>query len=137
MSNVKHVFQVRAEKELFLKKQVLDCHMPFTCFPNLKSAGVPLFSLYRSCRFHVLLVFFFPKGSTRDWSHITNQIGMFCFTGLNTDQVRHFSKPTKSIKYLLSWEDFSKIALVSLLITLDKRALHFRSFLADLVHMFY
>ena len=27
-------------------------------------------------------------GSTRDWSHITDQIGMFCFTGLTTKQVR-------------------------------------------------
>eukprot|EP01133_Synstelium_polycarpum_P001140 gene1140-1302_t len=26
-------------------------------------------------------------GSTRDWSHITNQIGMFCFTGLTGEQV--------------------------------------------------
>lgn len=26
-------------------------------------------------------------GSSRDWSHITNQIGMFCYTGLNPEQV--------------------------------------------------
>ena len=26
-------------------------------------------------------------GSTRDWSHVTNQIGMFCFSGLTPDQV--------------------------------------------------
>lgn len=26
-------------------------------------------------------------GSTQDWSHITTQIGMFCFTGLKQDQV--------------------------------------------------
>ncbi|CAH8599029.1 unnamed protein product [Heterobilharzia americana] len=26
-------------------------------------------------------------GSKRDWSHITNQIGMFCFSGLNSQQV--------------------------------------------------
>jgi len=26
-------------------------------------------------------------GSKKDWSHITNQIGMFCFTGLNANQV--------------------------------------------------
>lgn len=26
-------------------------------------------------------------GSTRDWSHITNQIGMFCFTGLKSSEV--------------------------------------------------
>lgn len=27
-------------------------------------------------------------GSSRDWKHITDQIGMFCFTGLKPDQVR-------------------------------------------------
>jgi len=27
-------------------------------------------------------------GSKRDWSHITKQIGMFCFSGLNADQVK-------------------------------------------------
>ena len=26
-------------------------------------------------------------GSTRDWSHITSQIGMFCFSGLSEAQV--------------------------------------------------
>lgn len=27
------------------------------------------------------------EGSSRDWSHITDQIGMFCFTGMNPVQV--------------------------------------------------
>jgi aspartate aminotransferase len=26
-------------------------------------------------------------GSTKDWSHVTDQIGMFCYTGLNKEQV--------------------------------------------------
>jgi aspartate aminotransferase len=26
-------------------------------------------------------------GSTRDWTHITDQIGMFCFSGLSPEQV--------------------------------------------------
>jgi aspartate aminotransferase len=26
-------------------------------------------------------------GNEHDWSHVTNQIGMFAYTGLNTDQV--------------------------------------------------
>ena len=26
-------------------------------------------------------------GNEHDWSHVTNQIGMFAFTGLNKDQV--------------------------------------------------
>lgn len=31
-------------------------------------------------------------GSTRNWSHITEQIGMFCYTGLNTEQVELLKK---------------------------------------------
>ncbi|KAK9473439.1 pyridoxal phosphate-dependent transferase [Dipodascopsis tothii] len=31
-------------------------------------------------------------GSTRDWSHITSQIGMFCFTGLTPEQVDTLAK---------------------------------------------
>lgn len=27
------------------------------------------------------------EGSTRDWSHINDQIGMFCYTGLTVEQV--------------------------------------------------
>lgn len=27
------------------------------------------------------------EGSIRNWSHITDQIGMFCFTGLETNEV--------------------------------------------------
>lgn len=32
------------------------------------------------------------EGSQRDWTHISNQIGMFCFTGLNKDQVDRITK---------------------------------------------
>lgn len=28
------------------------------------------------------------EGSTKNWEHITNQIGMFCFTGISPQQVR-------------------------------------------------
>ena len=27
------------------------------------------------------------RGNTNKWEHITNQIGMFCFTGLKPEQV--------------------------------------------------
>lgn len=27
------------------------------------------------------------EGSSKNWEHITNQIGMFCFTGMKPDQV--------------------------------------------------
>ena len=32
------------------------------------------------------------EGSTRDWSHITDQIGMFCFTGMTPEQVDRLMK---------------------------------------------
>jgi len=32
------------------------------------------------------------EGSTRNWSHITSQIGMFCFTGLSEPQVERLTK---------------------------------------------
>ena len=32
------------------------------------------------------------EGSTRNWEHITNQIGMFCFTGINQQQVEKLIK---------------------------------------------
>ncbi|XP_046676171.1 aspartate aminotransferase, mitochondrial [Homalodisca vitripennis] len=32
------------------------------------------------------------EGSTKDWSHITDQIGMFCFTGLQPAQVERLTK---------------------------------------------
>lgn len=28
------------------------------------------------------------EGSIRNWDHIVNQIGMFCFTGISPEQVR-------------------------------------------------
>lgn len=31
-------------------------------------------------------------GSSRNWEHITDQIGMFCFTGMTTDQVERITK---------------------------------------------
>ncbi|KAK4879939.1 hypothetical protein RN001_008085 [Aquatica leii] len=32
------------------------------------------------------------EGSSLDWSHITDQIGMFCFTGMKPDQVERITK---------------------------------------------
>lgn len=33
------------------------------------------------------------EGSSRNWQHITDQIGMFCFTGLKPEQVSDASFP--------------------------------------------
>ena len=32
------------------------------------------------------------EGSSHNWQHITDQIGMFCFTGLNASQVERLTK---------------------------------------------
>merc|ERR1712080_736835 len=32
------------------------------------------------------------EGSVHNWDHITNQIGMFCFTGMKPNQVEHLTK---------------------------------------------
>lgn len=32
------------------------------------------------------------EGSSRNWSHITDQIGMFCFTGMKPEQVEKLMK---------------------------------------------
>ncbi len=32
------------------------------------------------------------EGSTRNWQHITDQIGMFCFTGMDKEQVERLTK---------------------------------------------
>jgi aspartate aminotransferase, mitochondrial len=31
------------------------------------------------------------EGSSRNWQHITDQIGMFCFTGMNSAQVEQLT----------------------------------------------
>jgi len=35
-------------------------------------------------------IYYYFVGSTRDWSHIINQIGMFCYTGMTEEQVSYF-----------------------------------------------
>jgi aspartate/tyrosine/aromatic aminotransferase len=39
-----------------------------------------------------LIFFSFLAGTPGDWSHIIKQIGMFTFTGLNTEQVAFMTK---------------------------------------------
>jgi aspartate aminotransferase len=42
------------------------------------------------------------NGSKKNWKHITDQIGMFCFTGLNPQQVKFISfKKRKSFNLFL------------------------------------
>lgn len=37
---------------------------------------------------HQLKALLAKEGSTKNWEHITDQIGMFCYTGMNKDQVK-------------------------------------------------
>lgn len=39
------------------------------------------------CLVGLHLSVFHSLGSTRDWSHVTEQIGMFCYSGLSLEQV--------------------------------------------------
>ncbi|KAG5455255.1 Aspartate aminotransferase, mitochondrial [Clonorchis sinensis] len=41
---------------------------------------------------HSLVDFLTKEGSQRNWSHITSQIGMFCFSGLTPEQVDRLTK---------------------------------------------
>ena len=34
------------------------------------------------------------EGSTRNWKHITDQIGMFCFSGVTPENVHHLTIPS-------------------------------------------
>jgi aspartate aminotransferase len=46
------------------------------------------------------------NGSTRNWSHITDQIGMFCFTGLKPNEVNiklHYKLCFKFYKYYFNY----------------------------------
>ena len=36
---------------------------------------------------HMLVEKLYEQGSSHDWSHINNQIGMFAYTGLSSEQV--------------------------------------------------
>ena len=39
------------------------------------------------------------EGSTRNWEHITDQIGMFCFTGMTPDQVRNKTSLSSELEF--------------------------------------
>ena len=39
------------------------------------------------------------EGSTRNWEHITDQIGMFCFTGMTPDQVRNWTLSSLELQF--------------------------------------
>ena len=49
-------------------------------------------------------------GSTRDWGHITSQIGMFCYSGLKPDEVSASAWPSaaplrscRRRRFLIHW----------------------------------
>lgn len=40
------------------------------------------------------------EGSSHNWQHVTDQIGMFCFTGLKPEQVSACSFPLSKITHV-------------------------------------
>ncbi len=38
------------------------------------------------------------EGSQRNWDHIVNQIGMFCFTGITPEQVDRLTKEYRLVE---------------------------------------
>jgi aspartate aminotransferase, mitochondrial len=44
-------------------------------------------------------------GSGRDWSHITNQIGMFAYTGLKPEQMDKLAKEVSALSHVLMFRD--------------------------------
>ena len=60
------------------------------------------------------------EGSTQNWEHITDQIGMFAFTGMKPDQVKYIIPRLlwNLTRNLFTWVGSDKTVLVSSPITL-------------------
>lgn len=58
-----------------------------------------------------MMIFILLIGSTRDWSHITKQIGMFCYSGLNPEQVSSVCHPlpnTETMIYIIRLKGYEQ-----------------------------
>lgn len=62
------------------------------------------------------------EGSTRDWSHITNQIGMFCYSGLTAAQVEQLKQ--KWHVYMTSNGRISMAGVTSARVAYLAKAIH-------------
>jgi aspartate aminotransferase len=62
------------------------------------------------------------EGSSRDWSHITDQIGMFCFTGMTPPQVEQLT--SKYSIYLTKDGRISMAGVTSKNVTYLAHAMH-------------
>jgi len=66
------------------------------------------------------------EGSSLNWKHITDQIGMFCFTGLKTNQAIH---PLQCYDSYLSsfsqWENFYKWKIMQVQLCQQHPMTHF------------
>lgn len=47
------------------------------------------------------------EGSTRNWNHITDQIGMFCFSGISPEQV-YFTNQKQSVPTFIQVDRLAK-----------------------------
>lgn len=48
-------------------------------------------------------------GSGRDWNHITNQIGMFAYTGLKPEQMDKLAKEVSTLSRILTTLEINEI----------------------------
>lgn len=49
------------------------------------------------------------EGSIRNWDHITDQIGMFCYTGMSEEQVKIFNLIYIIFSFLLKYSAYTNI----------------------------
>ena len=62
------------------------------------------------------------EGSTRSWEHLTQQTGMFCYTGLSAEEVEQLMK--KHSVYLTKDERISVAAISSDNVAYVAKAIH-------------
>ena len=63
-----------------------------------------------------------PVGSTRNWSHITEQIGMFCYSGMTPEQVERLK--TDFAIYMTKDGRISMVSLTPLNVGYVAKAMH-------------
>ena len=77
------MFYNQGGKRLFVGRKVLECN---NYRKEEKGRKCP-YVYWNMALLLMLASCCVSSGSSHNWAHITDQIGMFCFTGLKPDQV--------------------------------------------------
>lgn len=70
--------------------EIVSCNVPYNCrlfacrLEEVKGMANRIMAMRQQLKDNLA-----KEGSSRNWQHITDQIGMFCFTGLNEQQVQY------------------------------------------------